>query len=242
MAELVKIGGVAPLMKTLIKNKMMHGDCMTVSGKTLSSNLSRIKPYPLNQKIITSIKNPIKKDGHLIILRGNIAPQGAVAKISGKEGTYFKGTALVFNSEESCLKSILAGKVSKGTVVVVKNEGPVGGPGMREMLSPTSAIMGQGLGNDVALITDGRFSGGSHGFVVGHIAPEAAIGGPLEIVKNGDQIEICALKKEINILISNKEFISRKKQAVKKKTKAENGALSKYARLVSQADTGAITN
>ncbi len=242
MAELVKIGGVAPLMKTLIKNKMMHGDCMTVSGKTLSSNLSRIKPYPLNQKIIMSIKNPIKKDGHLIILRGNIAPQGAVAKISGKEGTYFKGTALVFNSEESCLKSILAGKVSKGTVVVVKNEGPVGGPGMREMLSPTSAIMGQGLGNDVALITDGRFSGGSHGFVVGHIAPEAAIGGPLEIVKNGDQIEICALKKEINILISNKEFISRKKQAVKKKTKAENGALSKYARLVSQADTGAITN
>ena len=157
----------------------MHGDCMTVTGKTIKNNLRDIKPYPINQKIIRALSNPIKKDGHLIVLRGNIAPKGAIAKISGKEGTYFKGTARVFDSEEKCLKAILAGKISKGSVIVVKNEGPVGGPGMREMLSPTSAIMGQGLGNDVALITDGRFSGGSHGFVVGHIAPEAAIGGPL---------------------------------------------------------------
>ena len=178
----------------------MHGDCMTVTGKTIKNNLKGIKPYPINQKIIRASNNPIKKDGHLIVLRGNIAPKGAIAKISGKEGTYFKGIARVFDSEEKCLKAILAGKISKGTVIVVKNEGPVGGPGMREMLSPTSAIMGQGLGNDVALITDGRFSGGSHGFVVGHIAPEAAIGGPLQIVRNDDPIEICAKKRRLIFL------------------------------------------
>ena len=198
MAELVKIGGVAPLMKTLMNKGLIHGDCMTVTGKTLKRNLASIKPYSNNQKIIRPFNSPIKKDGHLIILRGNIAPNGAVAKISGKEGTYFRGNAKVFDSEEKCLKAILKGKISKGSVIVIKNEGPVGGPGMREMLSPTSAIMGQGLGNDVALITDGRFSGGSHGFVVGHISPEAAVGGPLQIVMDGDLIEICAIKKEIN--------------------------------------------
>jgi len=242
MAELVKIGGVAPLMKTLISEGYMHGDCMTVTGKTIKNNLKCVKPYPIDQKIIRATSNPIKKDGHLIVLRGNIAPQGAIAKISGKEGTYFRGTARVFDSEEKCLKAILAGKISKGSVIVVKNEGPVGGPGMREMLSPTSAIMGQGLGNDVALITDGRFSGGSHGFVVGHIAPEAAIGGPLQIVKNDDQIEICAKKREINILISKKEIISRMKKTSNVNSKTNNGALTKYAKLVSQADTGATTN
>ena len=170
MAELVSIGGVAPLMKSLVNKKLMHGDCLTVSGKSLAQNLKKIKPYPSRQKIIMPMQSPIKKDGHLIILRGNIAPDGAVAKISGKEGTYFKGSAKVFDSEEQCLKTILSGKISKGTVIVIKNEGPVGGPGMREMLSPTSAIMGQGLGDHVALITDGRFSGGSHGFVVAHCA------------------------------------------------------------------------
>ena len=242
MAELVKIGGVAPLMKSLIKEGYMHGDCMTVTGKTIKNNLKGIKPYPINQKIIRASNNPIKKDGHLIVLRGNIAPKGAIAKISGKEGTYFKGIARVFDSEEKCLKAILAGKISKGTVIVVKNEGPVGGPGMREMLSPTSAIMGQGLGNDVALITDGRFSGGSHGFVVGHIAPEAAIGGPLQIVRNDDPIEICAKKKEINILIPKREITARMKKFTKLNTKTSSGALTKYARLVSQADTGATTN
>tara|TARA_Y100000768_G_scaffold387560_1_gene379291 strand:+ start:1077 stop:2741 length:1665 start_codon:yes stop_codon:yes gene_type:complete len=242
MAELVKIGGVAPLMKILVKKKLMHGDCMTISGKTLSSNLKNINEYKKNQKIIMPLKSPIKKEGHLTILRGNIAPNGAVAKISGKEGLYFKGIAKVFDSEERCLKAILEGKISKGTVIVIKNEGPVGGPGMREMLSPTSAIMGQGLGNDVALITDGRFSGGSHGFVVGHISPEAAVGGPIGIIKNGDNIEINAQLKEINLLISNKEIFIRKKKLKNKNVKTSSGALTKYARLVSQADTGATTH
>ena len=241
MAELVSIGGVAPLMKTLVNKKLMHGDCLTVSGKTLAQNLKNIKPYPSNQKIIMPLVSPVKKDGHLIILRGNIAPDGAVAKISGKEGTYFKGKAKVFESEEQCLKTILSGKISKGTVIVIRNEGPVGGPGMREMLSPTSAIMGQGLGDHVALITDGRFSGGSHGFVVGHIAPEAAIGGPLALIKNGDEIEICAIKKEINLLTSKKEISQRLKKLKNKNVKRTNGALTKYARLVSQANTGATT-
>jgi dihydroxy-acid dehydratase len=241
MAELVSIGGVAPLMKSLVNKKLMHGDCLTVSGKSLAQNLKKIKPYPSRQKIIMPMQSPIKKDGHLIILRGNIAPDGAVAKISGKEGTYFKGSAKVFDSEEQCLKTILSGKISKGTVIVIKNEGPVGGPGMREMLSPTSAIMGQGLGDHVALITDGRFSGGSHGFVVGHIAPEAAIGGPLALIKNNDEIEICALKKEINLLLSKKEITLRKKKLKHDKNKPIKGALSKYARLVSQANTGATT-
>ncbi len=242
MAELVEIGGVAPLMKSLIKHKLMHGDCMTVTGRTLSENLKSIKPYKSNQKIIMPIKSPIKKDGHLIILRGNIAPNGAVAKISGKEGTYFKGKAKVFNSEEKCLQSILQGKISKGTVIVIKNEGPVGGPGMREMLSPTSAIMGQGLGDDVALITDGRFSGGSHGFVVGHISPEAAIGGPIGIIKDGDKVEICAKTKEINLLISKSEISIRNKKFKISNSKKNTGVLKKYARLVSQADTGATTH
>jgi dihydroxy-acid dehydratase len=241
MAELVSIGGVAPLMKTLVNKKLMHGDCLTVSGKTLAQNLKNIKPYPSNQKIIMPLTSPVKKDGHLIILRGNIAPDGAVAKISGKEGTYFKGKAKVFESEEQCLKTILNGKISKGTVIVIRNEGPVGGPGMREMLSPTSAIMGQGLGDHVALITDGRFSGGSHGFVVGHIAPEAAIGGPLALIKNGDEIEISAIKKEINLLTSKKEISLRLKKLKNKNVKRTNGVLTKYARLVSQANTGATT-
>ena len=241
MAELVSIGGVAPLMKSLVNKKLMHGDCLTVSGKSLAQNLKKIKPYPSGQKIIMPMQSPIKKDGHLIILRGNIAPDGAVAKISGKEGTYFKGNAQVFDSEEQCLKTILSGKISKGTVIVIKNEGPVGGPGMREMLSPTSAIMGQGLGDHVALITDGRFSGGSHGFVVGHIAPESAVGGPLALIKNNDEIEICALKKEINLLLSKKEMTLRKKKLKHDKNKPIKGALSKYARLVSQANTGATT-
>ena len=241
MAELVSIGGVAPLMKSLVNKKLMHGDCLTVSGKSLAQNLKKIKPYPSGQKIIMPMQSPIKKDGHLIILRGNIAPDGAVAKISGKEGTYFKGNAKVFDSEEQCLKTILSGKIPKGSVIVIKNEGPVGGPGMREMLSPTSAIMGQGLGDHVALITDGRFSGGSHGFVVGHIAPEAAVGGPLSLIKNNDEIEICASKKEINLLLSKKEITSRKKKLKQDKSKPIKGALSKYARLVSQANTGATT-
>ncbi len=243
MAELVKIGGVAPLMKMLVDRNLMHGDCKTVTGKSLKANLKNISPYSSKQKIIMSFDNPIKKDGHLVILRGNIAPHGAVAKISGKEGTYFKGVAKVFGSEEKCLQAILSGKIKKGTVIIIKNEGPVGGPGMREMLSPTSAIMGKGLGKDVALITDGRFSGGSHGFVVGHISPEAAIGGPLSIIKNGDEVEINAKRKEINLLVNKREYLKRMSRVkLKKISNTSSGALTKYARLVSQADTGATTH
>ena len=241
MSELVKIGGVAPLMKMLLEKKLLHGDCITVSGKTISQNLKSVKHYKNNQKIIMSFNNPIKKNGHLIILNGNLAPKGSVAKISGKEGNKFIGIARVYNSEEKALDDILNDKVKKGTVIVIRYEGPVGGPGMREMLSPTSAVMGKGLGKDVALITDGRFSGGSHGFVVGHISPEAFIGGPLAIVKNGDEIEINSITKKLNLNINQNDFNKRMKAWKQPKFKRKFGVLSKYAKLVSQADVGAIT-
>ena len=242
MSELVKIGGVAPLMKILLEKKLLHGDCITVTGKTLKENLKKIRHYRKQQKIIKPFHNPIKKNGHLVILKGNLSPNGSVAKITGKEGDFFSGIAKVYNSEESALKDILNDKIKKGMVIVIRYEGPVGGPGMREMLSPTSAIMGKGLGKDVALITDGRFSGGSHGFVVGHISPEAHIGGPLAIVKNGDTIEINTIKKELNLKISGKEFKKRFKKWAKPKKILINGVLTKYSRLVSQADTGATTS
>jgi len=242
MSELVKIGGVAPLMKLLLEKKLLHGDCLTVTGKTIKQNLQKISSYSKKQKIIMPFDKPIKKNGHLIILGGNLSPQGSVAKISGKEGNTFLGIAKVYNSEELALKDILNDKIKKGTVIVIRYEGPIGGPGMREMLSPTSAVMGKGLGKDVALITDGRFSGGSHGFVVGHIAPEAYVGGPLAIVKNGDKIEINSIKKELNIRLSKTEIKRRLKYWKKPKRKIANGVLSKYAKLVSQADTGAITS
>ena len=241
MSELIKVGGVAPLMKMLLKKKLLHGNCLTVTGKTIGANLKNIKDYPATQQIIKTFDRPIKKNGHLVILRGNLSPNGAVAKISGKEGNYFIGIAKVYNSEESALKDILNNKIKKGTVIVIRYEGPVGGPGMREMLSPTSAVVGKGLGNDVALITDGRFSGGSHGFVVGHITPEAFVGGPLAIVKNGDEIKIDINKQELNVLISKKEFAARFLQWKKPKQLHIKGVLSKYAKLVSQADTGAVT-
>jgi len=212
-----------------------------VTGKTLSQNLKSVKHYKRNQKIIMTFDNPIKKNGHLMILRGNLAPKGSVAKISGKEGNKFVGIAKVYNSEEKALKDILNNKIIKGTVIVIRYEGPVGGPGMREMLSPTSAVMGKGLGNDVALITDGRFSGGSHGFVVGHISPEAYIGGPLAVVKDGDEIEINSISKKLNLNISSSEFRKRMKSWKKPKSKIHSGVLSKYAKLVRQADEGAIT-
>ena len=241
MSELIHIGGVAPLMKTLLNAKLLHGDCLTVTGKTLAQNLRDIKPYPKKQTIVRSLDNPIKKDGHLIILKGNLSPNGSVAKISGKEGNIFIGKAQVFNSEERALKAILNGKIKKGTVIVIRNEGPVGGPGMREMLSPTSAVMGKGLGKDVALITDGRFSGGSHGFVVGHISPEAFVGGPLAAVKNGDLIEIDSVKKELNLKINKTEITKRLKKYIKSRNQKLDGVLLKYAKLVSQADEGAVT-
>ena len=241
MSELVKIGGVAPLMKILLDKKLLHGDCLTVTGKSLKDNLKNISPYKKNQKIIMPFNKPIKKNGHLIILKGNLSPQGSVAKITGKEGSFFSGRAKVYNSEELALKDILDDKIKKGTVIVIRYEGPVGGPGMREMLSPTSAVMGKGLGKDVALVTDGRFSGGSHGFVVGHVTPEAFVGGPLAIIKNGDMIEINTITQELNLKISKKEITSRFSKWKKPKHININGVLAKYSKLVSQADTGAVT-
>ncbi|HEX3037061.1 MAG TPA: dihydroxy-acid dehydratase, partial [Thermodesulfobacteriota bacterium] len=242
MSEFCKIGGLTPLMKMLLDKGLLHGDCLTVTGKMVKENLRYVKPYPNGQDIIYSFDNPIKKDSHIVIMYGNLAEKGSVAKITGKEGLTFTGKAIVFDSEESCLKAILRGKVKKGHVVVIRYEGPKGGPGMREMLSPTSAIMGRGLGNDVALITDGRFSGGTHGFVVGHITPEAYEGGVIAIVKNGDTITIDAKKREINLNVSRNEIKRRLSAWKKPKPKARRGILAKYAKLVTTASEGAVTD
>ncbi len=242
MADFCKIGGITPLMKTLLKAGLLHGECLTVTGGTVKENLKGVGSYPKGQDIVHSLKKPIKKDSHIVILRGNLASEGAVAKISGHEGNTFTGKAIVFNSEEESLKAILAGRVKKGHVIVVRYEGPRGGPGMREMLAPTSAIVGKGLGNDVALITDGRFSGGTHGFVVGHITPEAVDGGVIAIVKNGDVITIDALKHEINLKIPKTEIKKRRASWKKPKPKEKRGVLAKYARLVSSASEGAVTD
>jgi len=242
MADLVKIGGLMPLMKMLLDAGLLHGDCLTVTGKTVRENLANVPPYPPDQQIIHSLNNPIKKTSHIVILYGNLAPTGAVAKISGKEGSKFSGRARVFDSEESALKKILDGTVKKGDVIVIRYEGPKGGPGMREMLSPTSAVMGKGLGKDVALITDGRFSGGSHGFVVGHITPEAFVGGPLAIVKNGDTITIDADKRLLNLDIPKSEIVKRLKSWKQPKLRYTMGVLKKYTTEVSSASQGAITD
>jgi len=242
MSELIKIGGIQPLMKMLLKEGLLHGDVLTVTGKTLAENLKSVKPYPKNQDIVRAFKDPIKPDSHLRILRGNLATEGAVAKITGKEGLNFTGTARVFDGEENALQAILDGKVDKGDVVVIRYEGPKGGPGMREMLSPTSAIAGRGLANDVALITDGRFSGGSRGFVVGHIAPEAAVGGPIALVKDGDQITIDAVANTIDVNVSDSEMVARKKGWKAPEPYARRGVLAKYARAVSSASYGAVTD
>ena len=242
MSELIEVGGILPLMKMLLKKGLLYGDCLTVTGKTMAQNLAKVKAYPKGQDIIRPFSNPIKKDGHLVILYGNLAPEGAVAKISGKEGLSFTGKAKVFASEEAALKKILDGGIKKGDVIVIRYEGPVGGPGMREMLSPTSAVMGKGLGKDVALITDGRFSGGSHGFVVGHITPEAAVGGPLALVKNGDKITIDAERGEMNLHVSASELKKRKAAWKAPKTRYTRGVLAKYAKQVSSASSGAVTD
>ena len=242
MSALVAIGGIRPLMKTLLDAGLLHGDCLTVTGETMAETLASVKPYPPGQTIIRPLDQPIKKDSHLVIFYGNLAPTGAVGKISGKEGLRFAGTARVFNSEESALKAILDGKIKKGDVVVVRFEGPRGGPGMREMLSPTSAIMGRGLGKDVALITDGRFSGGSHGFVVGHITPEAYVGGPIALVKNGDLITIDAETRAISLAISAKELKARRKAWKPMKPRYTRGVLAKYAAHVTSASLGAVTD
>jgi len=242
MSELINIGGIQPLMKMLLDAGLLHGDCLTVTGNTMAQNLAQVKPYPVSQDIVHALNDPIKKDSHLVILRGNLAPQGSVAKISGKEGLHFTGKARIFASEEQALKKILDGSVKKGDVIVVRYEGPKGGPGMREMLSPTSAIMGKGLGKDVAFVTDGRFSGGSHGFVVGHVTPEAAVGGPIALLKNGDVITIDAEKREVNVKISATELKRRARAWKPPKPRYKRGVLAKYARLVSSASEGAVTD
>lgn len=243
MMKLVEIGGTLPLMKMLLNAGLLHGECITVTGKTIKQNLAKVRAsYPPGQTIIRSLKKPIKKDGHLVVLYGNLAPEGAVAKISGKEGLSFTGTARVFDSEEKSMKAILAGRIKKGDVVVIRMEGPKGGPGMREMLGPTGAIMGAGLGKDVALITDGRFSGGSHGFVIGHVTPEAFVGGPLALVQNGDRISIDAEKREMTLHITKKEMAARKKAWKQPKPRYTKGVLAKYAKLVNSASEGAVTD
>ena len=242
MSELVAIGGIVPLMKQLLSAGLLHGDCLTVTGNTLKQNIAPFKPYPKGQQVIRPLKDPVKKDSHLVILYGNLAPGGAVAKISGKEGEKFRGTARVFDSEEAALENILKGSVKKGDVIVIRYEGPKGGPGMREMLGPTSAVMGKGLGKDVALVTDGRFSGGTHGFVVGHITPEAVDGGPLALVKNGDTIEIDAIKHRLTLDIPAAEMKRRKAKWKKPAPRYRRGVLAKFAASATSASTGAVTD
>ncbi|GGX88467.1 dihydroxy-acid dehydratase [Litchfieldella qijiaojingensis] len=242
MSELVEIGGIQPLMKTLLDAGLLHGDCLTVTGRTLAENLAGVAPYPEGQKIIAPLDAPHKAESHLRILYGNLAPEGAVAKITGKEGTRFTGSARVFGSEEEAQARINDGTVVAGDVIVIRYEGPKGGPGMREMLTPTSAIMGRGLGSEVALITDGRFSGGSHGFVVGHITPEAFDGGPIALVQDGDKITIDAEADTIDVHISDEELMRRRAAWRQPEPRYTRGVLSKYAKTVSSASTGAVTD
>jgi dihydroxy-acid dehydratase len=242
MSELIAIGGIQPLMRRLLDAGLLHGDCLTVTGRTLAQNLSAVGDYPAGQDVIRDLRNPLKKDSHIIVLYGNVAPEGAVAKISGKEGLTFSGRARVFDGEERATQAILAGAVKAGDVVVIRYEGPRGGPGMREMLSPTGAIVGRGLGGHVALITDGRFSGGSPGFVVGHISPEAAVGGPIGLLRNGDRITIDAVARTIKAEISAAELKRRRAAWRPRRPYATAGVLAKYARSVSSASLGAVTD
>ncbi|MEC8047916.1 MAG: dihydroxy-acid dehydratase [Pseudomonadota bacterium] len=242
MSELIEIGGIQPLMKTLLKEGLMHGDCLTVTGKTLAENLADVEDYPAEQKIIRPLSNPIKKDSHLVVLRGNLAPEGAVAKITGHEGLTFTGTARCFHGEEAAMAAIMDGTVNKGDVVIVRYEGPKGGPGMREMLSPTSAINGRGLSEHVALLTDGRFSGGSHGFVIGHVTPEAHLGGPIALVEDGDTITVDAEQCVVTLDVSDEELAARRARWTAPEPYAKRGTLAKYAQQVSSASEGAVTD
>lgn len=243
MADLVKIGGTVPLMKILLEAGLLHGDCLTVTGKTLAENLANSPlEYPEGQDIIRPLDNPIKKDSHLRILYGNLAPDGAVAKITGKEGDSFTGSARVFDCEEDAMAAILEGKIIDGDVIVIRREGPKGGPGMREMLGPTSAVMGRGLGDKVALITDGRFSGGSHGFVVGHITPEAHVGGPIGLLEEGDIITIDSVNNVLSVNVSDEDLEQRRAQWQPYEPRYKRGVLAKYAAHVTSASTGAVTD
>ena len=242
MSELNAIGGIAPMMKLMLEKGLLHGDCLTVTGKTVQENLQEVLPYPDGQKIILPILEPVKESSHLRVLYGNLAPDGAVAKITGKEGTFFTGNAKVFNSEEDGMAAILEKKVKEGDVVVIRFEGPKGGPGMREMLKPTSAIMGQGLGDKVAFITDGRFSGGTHGFVVGHISPEAEMGGPIALIEDGDEITIDANADILSLNISDDEMKKRLENWKNPNSSPKSGVLAKYKKTVKSASKGAITD
>jgi dihydroxy-acid dehydratase len=242
MSELIDIGGIRPLMKMLLDEGLLHGDVLTVTGRTMAENLADVAPYPPGQDVVRGFDDPIKRDSHLVVMYGNLAPEGAVAKITGKEGLRFEGRARVFDSEERSLQAILDGTVKAGDVVVIRYEGPKGGPGMREMLSPTGAIMGKGLGDKVALITDGRFSGGSHGFVVGHVSPEAAVGGPIALVRNGDPVVIDAARRELTLGVSAAELKRRAREWRAPRPYAERGVLAKYAHEVASASLGAVTD
>ncbi len=242
MSELIEIGGIQPLMKRLLDHGLLHGDCMTVSSRTVAENLADVADYPDGQEIIRDFDNPIKPDSHLVIMYGDLAPDGAVAKITGKEGLRFEGRARVFHSEELALQAILNDEIKAGDVIVIRYEGPKGGPGMREMLSPTSAIMGKGLGSEVALMTDGRFSGGSHGFVTGHVSPEAAVGGPIALIEDGDVITFDAKQRRIDLSVGEKELAKRRENWQRPKSGVTSGALAKYRAEVSSASLGAITS
>ncbi len=240
--DLHAVGGTPALMKYLLERGFLHGDCVTVTGRTLEDNLADLPPLAKGQQIIQTVEHPVLPRGHIRILKGNLAPQGAVAKITGKEGECFSGTAKVFDSEEDMLAGLERGEIGKGTVVVIRYEGPKGGPGMPEMLTPTSAIMGAGLGKDVAMLTDGRFSGGSHGFIIGHITPEAQEGGPIGLVQNGDRITVDATACELKIELSDAELAARKAAWTAPRPKATGGVLGKYVRLVRSASEGCVTD
>ena len=242
MEDLHAVGGVPAVMKYLLEKGYLHGDCMTVTGKTIAENLSQVDGLLEGQKVIYPLETPVKKSGHIQILYGNLATEGAVAKITGKEGEYFEGKAVVFDDEFSAIEGIQDGTVVKGSVVVIRYEGPKGGPGMPEMLKPTGAIMGAGLGNDVAMVTDGRFSGGSHGFVVGHVSPEAQDGGLIALIKNGDIIKIDAVNNTIIADLTDEEIATRRAAWVKPDLKVTSGALYKYSKVVSSAALGCVTD
>ena len=242
MEDLHEIGGIPIVLKYLLESGFLHGECLTVTGKSLKENLNNVDVLKFDQDVIRSIEKPIKPTGHIRILYGNLAEEGSVAKITGKEGLQFTGPAKVYDSEEDANNGIKNGQVERGDVVVIRYVGPKGGPGMPEMLKPTAGIMGAGLGKHVALITDGRFSGGTHGFVVGHITPEAQVGGTIALIKNGDEISIDASENKINLHISKQEIIDRKKSWIQPKIKASSGSLFKYANVVSSASKGCVTD
>ena len=242
MEDLHEIGGIPIVLKYLLDSGFLHGECLTITGKSLKENLNNVEVLKFDQDVIRSIEKPIKPTGHIRILYGNLAEEGSVAKITGKEGLQFTGPAKVYDSEEDANNGIKNGQVERGDVVVIRYVGPKGGPGMPEMLKPTAGIMGAGLGKHVALITDGRFSGGTHGFVVGHITPEAQVGGTIALIKNGDEISIDASENKINLHISKQEIINRKKSWIQPKIKASSGSLFKYANVVSSASKGCVTD